>query len=169
MIVRKWQRLPQGLNILLVVGALCLTLFVGNTLYLTFASSCNPWYKCPISQYYGAPTEYGGEHGIDVLTHGLVITALLPGVITYVAEKYWDDPAIEDITWRLDHRTEGQPYAYVQIKANSQRVRVGQHISANTVLGTSWGFIEFGLSPDWAYGTSNWRWGANPLSVVRGA
>ncbi len=32
-------------------------------------------------------------------------------------------------------------------------------------LGHSGSFIEVRLTPDWAYGVSNWRWGVNILRV----
>jgi hypothetical protein len=163
----KWAYVPRWLSLLIVLSALLASLTVGAIRFAVQAASCSPWYTCPVTQYYGASTEYGGENGTDFYTHGLEITALLPGTVTYDAVKYWDTPPIQDITWKLDHPVKGQAYAYVQIKAHSDRVKVGQHITGKTVLGTSWSFIEYGLSPDREYGTSGWHWGADPLSVVR--
>ena len=70
-----------------------------------------------------------------------------------------------DITWRLDHPSQagGSPYMYVQIRTSS--VHVGQHVVSGQFLGYSGWFIEVGLTPDWAYGVSNWRWGVNILRV----
>lgn len=152
-------------QVLLLVMVLC-ALGVGVKLFQAEAQ-CSPWYRCPISQYFGASAEYGREHGDDLLTHGLPITALLPGRVTFVHQECWEYPCVMDITWKLDHPSRGQPYAYAQIA--SSYVRVGQHVSGSTVLGRSGSFIEWGLTPDWAYGVSNWRWGANPLPVIRDA
>ena len=40
-----------------------------------------------------------------------------------------------------------------------------QHVADGALLGYSGSFIEVGLTPDWAYGVSNWRWGVNILTV----
>jgi hypothetical protein len=42
---------------------------------------------------------------------------------------------------------------------------VGQYVAAGHFLGHSGSFIEVRLTPDWAYGVSNWRWGVNILRV----
>jgi len=70
-----------------------------------------------------------------------------------------------DITWKLDYPSQagGSRYMYVQIRTSS--VYVGKHVVAGTLLGYSGSFIEVGLTPDWAYGVSNWRWGVNILRV----
>jgi hypothetical protein len=70
-----------------------------------------------------------------------------------------------DITWKLDYPSHagGSPYMYVQIRTSS--VYVGKHVADGDLLGYSGSFIEVGLTPDWAYGVSNWRWGVNILTV----
>jgi hypothetical protein len=88
---------------------------------------------------------------VDVLTHGLPITALLPGVVTYDKPAYWEKPYIQDITWKLTTPKYGQKFAYVQILYHGDKVHVGDHIQANTVLGLSGVFIEYGLTGPMAY------------------
>jgi len=126
------------------------------------ASTCAVWYQCPISQYYGQ----NQEHGVDLLTHGLPITALLSGVVTFDAFECWSGECVQDITWKLDAPAlaRGEPYAYVQI-ANS-RTAVGRHLWVGSLLGYSGTFIEFGLTPDREYGVSGWHWGINPLFLL---
>jgi len=137
------------------------TFFTGITLFKAHASSCTVWYHCPITQRYGQ----NYEHGVDLWTHGLPITALLSGTITFSHEECWYGECVMDITWRLDHPSQagGSPYMYVQIRTSS--VHVGQHVASGQFLGYSGWFIEVGLTPDWAYGVSNWRWGVNILRV----
>ena len=70
-----------------------------------------------------------------------------------------------DITWKLDNPNQAgrSPYMYVQI--NTSSVRVGEHVAKGQLLGYSGSFIEIGLTPDRAYGVSNWRWGVDILKV----
>ncbi len=148
-------------RMLVVLAVLLTTLFTGFMLFRAHASSCSVWYQCPITQQYGQ----NYEHGVDLWTHGLPITALRSGTITFSHEECWDGECVMDITWRLDNPSQagGSPYMYVQILTSS--VHVGQHVAAGQLLGYSGSFIEVGLTPDWAYGVSNWRWGVNILSV----
>ncbi len=148
-------------RMLVILIVLLTTFFTGITLFRAHASSCSVWYQCPITQRYGQ----NYEHGVDLWTHGLPITALRSGTITFSNEECWDGECVMDITWRLDNPSQagGSPYMYVQILTSS--VRVGQHVAAGQFLGYSGSFIEIGLTPDWAYGVSNWRWGVNILSV----
>lgn len=127
-------------------------------------AQCAIWNHCPVTQVFGQ----NQEHGVDLATHGLAITALLAGTITYDHWQCWSGECVQDITWKLDRQAcnagKCMSYAYVQI-ANS-RVAVNQHVSVGTVLGYSGSFIEFGLTPDWAYGVSNWRWGIDPRFLL---
>lgn len=146
---------------LILAGVLLLALFAGVTLFRAHANSCSVWYRCPVTQKYGV--HY--EHGVDLWTQGLPVTALRSGRITFVHRECWESPCIEDITWKLDYPSHagGSQYMYVQIRTSS--VHVGQHVSDGQLLGYSGSFIEIGLTPDWAYGVSNWRWGINILQV----
>lgn len=146
------------LFLLMIVIAMFTT---GITAFRAHASSCTVWYHCAITQRYGQ----NYEHGVDLWTHGLPITALQSGTITFSHEECWDGECVMDITWRLDHpgQAGGSPYMYVQIRTSS--VHPGQHVAAGQFLGYSGSFIEVGLTPDWAYGVSNWRWGVNILNM----
>lgn len=126
------------------------------------STSCTVWYKCPVTQVF----RQNAEHGVDLLTHGLPITALLSGTVTFDHWECWDGECVQDITWRLDKPwlARGQKYAYVQI-ANS-RTHVGAHLNVGSLLGYSGLFIEFGLTPDWAYGVSGWHWGIDPRFLL---
>ena len=152
------------LKSVIVLFAMLIAIFGGISYFSARASECSVWNRCPITQYFGQ----NQEHGVDLATHGLPITALLAGAITYDHWQCWSGECVQDITWRLDrpacHHGRCEPYAYVQI-ANS-RVYVGQHVGVGTVLGSSGSFIEFGLTPDWAYGVSNWRWGIDPRFLL---
>lgn len=148
---------------LLLIGVLLSTLLVGIAFsrLQSHAALCTSWYTCPVTQSYG----HNWEHGVDLYTHGLPITALLPGTVTYANYQCWSGECIQDITWRLDApwQAGGSPYMYVQIATRS--VHAGQHLAYHQFLGYSANFIEVGLTPDWAYGVSNWRWGVNILRV----
>ena len=145
-----------------VMFAVLLTmLFTGITLFRAHASACSEWDHCPVTQRYGQ----NYEHGVDLWTQGLPIKALLSGTITYSQEECWDGECVMGITWKLDNPNQagGSPYMYVQI--NTSSVRVGEHVAKGQLLGYSGSFIEIGLTPDWAYGVSNWRWGVDILKV----
>lgn len=149
------------LRVLVLLTVLLATLFTGITLFRTHASTCAEWNHCSITQRYGQ----NEEHGVDVWTQGLPITALRSGTITFSHEECWGGECVMDITWKLDYPSHagGSPYMYVQIRTSS--VHVGQHVADGDLLGYSGSFIEVGLTPDWAYGVSNWRWGVNILTV----
>ncbi len=147
-------------RMLVMLAVLLVTFFSGITLFQAHASGCSEWDYCPIIQSYGQ----NYEHGVDLATHGLPITALLSGTITFSREECWGE-CVMDITWQLDNPNQagGSPYMYVQISTSS--VYVGEHVAKGQLLGYSGSFIEVGLTPDWAYGVSNWRWGVNILTV----
>jgi hypothetical protein len=155
------NRLLRVFSGLLVMAALVAALFVGVRLVPSHAAACSVWYRCPVTQRYG----HNNEHGVDLLTQGLPITALRSGTITFSHRECWDGECVMDITWKLDYPSHagGSQYMYVQIA--SSRVHVGQHVADGKLLGYSGSFIEIGLTPDWAYGVSNWRWGVNILRV----
>lgn len=150
------------LRAFVLLAVLLATLFTGITLFRAHAASaCTEWDHCPITQSYGQ----NEEHGVDLWTQGLPITALRSGTITFSHEECWDGECVMDITWKLDYPSHagGSPYMYVQIRTSS--VHVGEHVADGALLGYSGSFIEVGLTPDWAYGVSNWRWGINILTV----
>lgn len=130
---------------------------------------CRVWDRCPVTQRY----HVHDEHGVDVLTWGLPITALLSGTITF--DRWvcwgtgWDRECVQDITWRLDrqvcyHRV-CAPYMYVQIRTSS--VWVGEHVRVGQLLGWSGIFIELGLYDFPSYGVGYpWTYsGIDPLKV----
>ena len=149
------------LRVLVLLTVLLATLLAGITLFGAHARTCAKWDHCPITQRYGQ----NAEHGVDLLTQGLPVTALRSGTITFSHEQCWSGECVMDITWKLDFPSHagGSPYMYVQIRTSS--VHVGQHVADGDLLGYSGSFIEVGLTPDWAYGVSNWRWGVNILTV----
>ena len=149
------------LRVLVLLTVLLATLLAGITLFGAHASTCAEWDHCPITQRYGQ----NEEHGVDLWTQGLPVTALRSGTITFSHEECWDGECVMDITWKLDYPSHagGSPYMYVQIRTSS--VHVGEHLADGALLGSSGSFIEVGLTPDWAYGVSNWRWGVDILSV----
>jgi len=146
---------------LVLLTVLLTTLFAGITLFRAHANACVEWNYCPITQGYGQ----NEEHGVDLWTQGLPVTALLSGTITFSQEQCWNGECVMDITWKLDAPSQagGSPYMYVQIRTSS--VYVGEHVAQGALLGSSGSFMEVGLTPDWAYGVSNWRWGVDILTV----
>lgn len=154
-------RLGLALRLAIVVSALAVALFVGVRFIPSQASACSVWSKCPVTQRYGQNM----EHGTDLWTQGLPVTALRSGVVTFVGRECWESPCIMDITWKLDYPSHagGSTYMYVQIQTSV--VHVGQHVSDGQLLGKSGSFIEIGLTPDKAYGVSGWHWGVNILKV----
>lgn len=155
------SRLLRLFSLVLLLAAMATALFVGVRAMPGHAAACSVWYHCPITQRYGTNL----EHGVDLWTQGLPVTALRSGVITYDHWQCWDGECVWDITWRLDYPSHagGSQYMYVQIASSA--VHVGQHVSDGQLLGRSGSFFEIGLTPDWAYGVSNWRWGINILTV----
>ncbi len=146
---------------IVLLAVLLMTLLTGVTLFRAHASGCSEWDHCPVTQRYGQ----NEEHGVDLWTQGLPVTALRSGTITFSQEECWDGECVMDITWKLDYPSHagGSPYMYVQI--NTSNVYVGEHVADGALLGYSGSFIEIGLTPDWAYGVSNWRWGVDILTV----
>ena len=145
----------------LLICAMACALFVGVRTGTSQAAQCSVWYRCPVTQRYGQ----NWEHGVDLATHGLAIGALRSGVVTFDSWECWDGECVQDVTWRLDFPSHagGSRYMYLQIATSC--VHVGEHVVDNQKMGMSGEFIEFGLTPDWAYGVSNWRWGIDPLRV----
>jgi hypothetical protein len=129
----------------------------------TQAAQCNQWYHCPITQRYGV----NYEHGADIAAHGLPVTALRSGWITFDSWECWDGECVVDITWRLDYPSHagGSKYMYVQIASSAKGLRVGKHVSDWQLLGYSGSFFEIGLTSDREYGVSGWHWGVNILKV----
>ena len=60
------------LRVLVLLMVLLVALFTGITLFRVHASACTAWDHCPITQRYGQ----NEEHGVDLWTQGLPITAL---------------------------------------------------------------------------------------------
>lgn len=147
----------MAVRVPVLLAVLLAALLWGLPLVGVHASPCVQWEHCPITQRYG----HNGEHGVDLWTQGLPITALRAGTITFSQRECWDGECVMDITWKLDqpHLAGGSAYMYVQIRTS--RVHVGEHVTQGALLGSSGSFIEVGLTPDWAYGVSNWRWGVN--------
>ncbi len=155
------MRLSVVLRLAVVVSALAVALFVGVRFIPSQASACSTWYRCPITQRYGQNM----EHGVDLWTQGLPVTALRSGTITFVGRECWESPCVQDITWKLDYPSHagGSPYMYVQIATSA--VHVGQHVASGQLLGKSGSFMEVGLTPDEKYGVSGWHWGIDILKV----
>lgn len=160
----------------LLAGALLLALFSSHMGTWTPAHAaaaqpanswnCAVWDRCKVTQHY----KQNEEHGIDLYTHYLPITALLPGTVTFVHRECWEWPCIMDITWRLDRQVcyyrVCAPFMYVQIRTSS--VWVGEHVRAGQVLGMSGVFIEVGFTHSDAYGVhGNWYtdWTFDPLKI----
>src|SRR5207248_5296125 len=83
---------------LVLLTVLLATLLAGITLFGAHASTCAEWDHCPITQRYGQ----NAEHGVDLLTQGLPVTALRSGTITFSHEQCWSGECVMDITWKLD-------------------------------------------------------------------
>ncbi len=149
-------------RILVILIVLLTTFFSGITLFRAHASGCSVWYQCPITQQYGQNL----EHGVDLSTHGLPITSLLSGTITFSREECWGGECDMDITWSLDNPNQAGGSAYMYVQILTSNVYVGEHVAKGQLLGYSGSFIEIGLTPDWAYGVSNWRWGGQYFERV---
>lgn len=131
--------------------------------------SSRPWYYGCITLYYGQG-EYGwAEHGNDLscFNVGTPVTALLGGRVTYAGYTAF---GFYEVTWRLSHPwlAHGSPYAYVE-DMQSLTVYTGETIHQGQVIGYSESWVEFGLTPDYAYGISNWRWGIDSYFLIREA
>jgi hypothetical protein len=151
---------------LLPVCALLCALFVGVHFVTTHAATCTTWYHCPVTQRYGQ----NQEHGVDLATHGLAITALLPGRVTGIHVEKWEKPYPMVITWQLTHavcyRGHCADYLYVQIRTSS--VKLHEQIKAGQMLGWSYSFIEIGFTTVPAYGHAGYAWvysGIDPLKI----
>jgi hypothetical protein len=105
------------LRVLVLLTVLLAALFTGITLFRAHASSCAAWDHCPVTQRYGQ----NYEHGVDLWTQGLPVTALRSGTITFSHEECWSGECVMDITWKLDYPSHagGSPYMYVQISTSS--------------------------------------------------
>ena len=155
------------MRLLPLVALLC-ALFVGVHLATIQAAMVCNWCHAPVTQTY---SKTAPEHGVDLYTRGEVITARLEGTVTFDAREPWDGTGVQDITWRLTHPwlAKNFRYMYVQIKAGSSFVHVGEFINAGTALGYSGYFIEFGLSNSWAYGVhGDWSadWTTDPRFLL---
>lgn len=126
-----------------------------------------PWYDGCITKWYGQGEGAFAEHGNDVscFSYGTRITALLAGTVSY---QGWTSFGYYEVTWRLDNPAAagGSPYAYAEDMAYGTGLSIGQHINAGDTVGYSEQWVEFGLTPDWAYGISNWRWGVNSIFLI---
>jgi hypothetical protein len=152
--------LPRLVAVVLIAAVIASAL-IGVRVFTTQAAQCSQWYHCPISQRYGQ----NYEHGVDLLTHGLAITALRSGTITFDRWECWNDECVQDITWRLDFPSHAcnSPFMYVQINRAVKGLHVGEHVSDWQLLGYSGSFFEIGLTSDREYGVSGWHWGVNIL------
>src|SRR5436305_7953062 len=123
--MNKLRATLMRLRVLVLLTVLLATLLAGITLFRAHASSCAEWNHCPITQRYG----HNQEHGVDLWTQGLPVTALRSGTITFSQKECWDSECVMDITWKLDspRHAGGSPYMYVQIRTST--VSVGEHVS----------------------------------------
>jgi hypothetical protein len=139
---------------------------VGHAQSKTVQSN-SPWYWGCITKQYGWGEGGNAEHGNDLscFSYGTPITALLAGTVTYAG---WTNFGYYEVTWRLDNPSaaRGSPYAYAEDMAYGSGLWAGEHIRAGQVIGYSLQWVEFGLTPDWAYGISNWRWGVNSYFLI---
>ena len=128
-----------------------------------------PWFDGCITLSYGEREGGLAEHGNDLacFPSGTPISALLSGRVTFAGYTSF---GFYEVTWRLNHPwiAHGSPYAYVE-DMQSLTVHTGQNISQGQIIGYSKSWVEFGLTPDWAYGVSNWRWGINSLFLIQEA
>jgi hypothetical protein len=140
--------------------------FATIILFPTITHKVPPWYTGCTTKFYGQGEGQNQEHGNDLSCFGLgtPITALLGGTVSFAGFTSF---GYYEVTWRLDHPkyARGSPYAYVE---DMWRITVsrGQHIRQGQVIGYSLTFVEFGLTPDYAYGVSNWRWGINSIFLI---
>ena len=139
---------------------------LGMLLIPSIHISSRPWYYGCITKYYGQGEGQGAEHGNDLSCFGYStpVTALLSGVVSYADFTPFGYFAV---TWKIDHPSlaRGSPYMYMEDMAWIV-VHTGQHINQGQVIGYSLSWVEFGLTPDYAYGISNWRWGINSYFLI---
>lgn len=133
------------------------------------AHAQSPWYDGCITKYYGAGEGANAEHGNDISCFGFgtPVTALRSGVVT---SAQWTSFGQYTVTWRLDNPSSarGSPYAYFT-DLSGLAVWTGEHVAAGQIVGYSLGWVEFGLTPDWSYGVSNWQWGVDSLFLIQEA
>lgn len=131
--------------------------------------SQKPWYDGCITLSYGEREGGLAEHGNDIscFDMGTPVTALLSGRVSFAGYTSF---GFYEVTWRLNHPwlAKGSPYAYME-DMQSVTVHTGESISQGQVIGYSKSWVEFGLTPDYAYGVSNWRWGIDSLFLIREA
>ena len=131
--------------------------------------SQKPWFDGCITLSYGEREGGLAEHGNDLACFpiGTPISALLSGRITFAGYTSF---GFYEVTWHLNHPwlAHDSPYAYVE-DMQSLTVHTGQNISQGQIIGYSKSWVEFGLTPDYAYGISNWRWGINSLFLIQEA
>lgn len=148
--------------VLVIVLSAALLLMTG----VTNARANTAWYNGCITKQYGWGEGATQEHGNDIscFGYGTPITALLSGTVTYAG---WTGFGFYEVTWRLDQPwlAAGSQYAYVE-DMSGLAAWTGEHVRAGQTIGYSEEWVEFGLTPDWAYGISNWRWGPNSLFLI---
>lgn len=166
------SRLIGLLGTILLIAASLMALASMRLVPSRAAGLCSDWDECAITQYFGHdPGHWSLEHGTDLQTNHLVITAFLAGVVTFDRRMCWSGECVQDVTWRFDAPwlARGFRYGYVQIHQYSSYVHVGEHIRMGTPLGRSDAFMEFGLSHSWAYGyAGNWwtDWTTDPRFLL---
>lgn len=157
-------------TVLLLVFVAASALFIGQVVSSQAAMVCK-WCKAPVTQTYG----HNSEHGVDLATRGMIITARLEGWVTFDQTECWGSgksrECVQDITWRLRHPwlARGFSYMYVQIRPGSTFVHRGQFMQAGQALGYSDYFIEFGLTKSDAYGVhGDWSadWTTDPRFLL---
>ncbi len=158
------RHFPFPLYALLLVLSLTL-LFVAPSI----TRATTPWYDGCLTLAYGQGEAGEAEHGNDLscFQNNTPVTALLSGTVSYAGNTSF---AFQEVTWKLDipHFAHGSQYAYVE-DLSSIVVRTGQHVSQGQILGYSKTWVEFGLTPDYAYGISGWRWGTNSWFLIQEA
>lgn len=127
------------------------------------------WYDGCITKQYGWGEGAYAEHGNDLSCFGFgtPVTALLAGT---VSDARWTSFGQYTVTWRLDNpqAARGSPYAYFT-DLSGMAVWTGEHVTTGQTIGYSLEWVEFGLTPDWSYGVSNWRWGIDSMFLIQEA
>lgn len=126
-----------------------------------------PWFQGCITKYYGQGEGYNQEHGNDVgcFAYGTPITALLSGTVSFAGYTSF---GFYEVTWKLDNpaQAKNSPYAYAE-DLSREIVHINEHISQGQIIGYSVQWVEFGLTPDYAYGVSGWHWGINSIFLIQ--
>ncbi len=127
------------------------------------------WYDGCITKYYGAGEGAYAEHGNDLSCFGFgtPVTALLAGTVT---AAQWTSFGQYTVTWHLDNPSaaRGSTYAYFT-DLSGMAVAVGEHVAKGQTVGYSLGWVEFGLTPNYAYGVSGWDWGLDSMFLIQEA